>query len=259
MSEELAVGTAQGPARWVLDRPGQDVSALLLLGHGAGGGIEARDLAGLARWLPGHGVAVARFEQPWRTAGRKVAVAPPRLDEAWLESVDVVRTEVGDVPLVVGGRSAGARVACRTAGVLAASAVLCLSFPLHPPGRTSSRLPELLTPDVPRVVLQGSRDTFGGADELRTALGEVLAAGPPLTGDVVEVREVPDAGHDLRPAARAGVDVPAWRALVESAALAAVVAAVGAGGQPPRPSGSAGSAPRSAPGRTGSPGHRTPR
>ncbi|SDE18434.1 alpha/beta hydrolase family protein [Auraticoccus monumenti] len=229
MSEELAVTTAQGPGRWVLDRPEGDVSALLLLGHGAGGGIEARDLAGLARWLPPHGVAVARFEQPWRTAGRKVAVAPPRLDEAWLESVDVVRTVVADVPLVVGGRSAGARVACRTAGALGAAAVLCLSFPLHPPGRTTSRLPELLAPDVPRVVLQGSRDTFGGADELRAALGEVAASGPPsLSGDVVEVREVPDAGHDLRPAARAGIDGPTWRGLVEAAALSAVLAAVGA-------------------------------
>nr|WP_231747644.1 alpha/beta family hydrolase [Auraticoccus cholistanensis] len=230
----MAVTTGQGPGRWFLDLPPATAPvALVLLGHGAGGGVDARDLHGLARWLPARGIAVARFEQPWRTAGRRVADRPPRLDEAWLEAVPPLRAEVGEVPLVVGGRSAGARVACRTATVTGAAAVLCLSFPLHLPGRDTSRLPELLAPAVPRVVLQGSRDPFGGTEELRgavTAGGAELVgegAADPLAGDVVQVRDVPDAGHDLRPAARAGVDAAAWRQLVEEAALAAVAAALG--------------------------------
>lgn len=218
----LAVATGQGPGRWVLHAPVAPV-ALLLLGHGAGGGIEAADLTALARRLPARGVAVARFEQPWRTAGRKVAVAPPRLDEAWLAAVPVVRAVVPDVPLVVGGRSAGARVACRTAGVLGAAGVLALAFPLHPPGRDTSRLAELLTPDVPRVVVQGERDAFGGAVEL----GDALAADG-ADGDV-EVHPMPGAGHDLRPSKASGVDAAGWWAVLEQAAT---VALVGAGASP---------------------------
>ena len=128
-----------------------------MLGHGAGGGLDAPDLlaardAGLAA-----GLRVVRVEQPWRVRGRKVAEAPARLDLAWTAVLERL-----EGPLVVGGRSAGARVACRTAHQVAAVAVLALAFPLHPPGRPErSRLRELQAPPVPRLVVQGDRDAFG--------------------------------------------------------------------------------------------------
>lgn len=103
---------------------------VLALGHGAGGGIEARDLQALARVLPGHGVTVALVEQPWRVAGKKMAPAPKTLDTGW-RGVWPALAAAGP-PVVAGGRSAGARVACRTAAELGAAAVLALGFPLHP-------------------------------------------------------------------------------------------------------------------------------
>ena len=137
----------------------------LVLGHGAGGGPKAADLEALSRALPAHGVTVVRFEQPWRLAGKKVAPRPPVLDEAWLAAV---ATLPQDVPLVLGGRSSGARVACRTAAELSAVAVVCLAFPLHLPGKPqASRLDELLgaAEKLPVLVVQGERDTFGGPGE----------------------------------------------------------------------------------------------
>lgn len=153
---EQDVPTPVGSARVRLQTPARP-AGLLLLGHGAGGGVEAPDLcaardAGLAA-----GLAVARVEQPWRVAGRRVAEAAPRLDAAWRAVRDALPAAG---PLVVGGRSSGARVACRTAGDVGAAAVLALAFPLVPPnGR--SRQPELLLPDVPVLVVQGDRDAFG--------------------------------------------------------------------------------------------------
>lgn len=155
--DDREVATPEGTARVLLEGgPGRGT---LVLGHGAGGGVDAPDLlaardAGLAS-----GFRVARVEQPWRVAGRRVAVAPPRLDEAWLA---VCRTL--DSPLVVGGRSAGARVACRTGRELAAVGVLALAFPLQPPGGGSSRLEELLSAQQPLLVVQGGRDAFGVPD-----------------------------------------------------------------------------------------------
>lgn len=137
----------------------------LVLGHGAGGGPKAADLEALSRELPAQGVTVVRFEQPWRLAGKKVAPRPPVLDEAWLAAL---ATLPRDVPLVLGGRSSGARVACRTAAALDAAAVVCLAFPLHLPGKPqASRLPELAgaAEKLPVLVVQGERDTFGGPDE----------------------------------------------------------------------------------------------
>lgn len=151
---ETEVRTPVGVARLVSEGAGPPT---LVLGHGAGGGLEAPDLlaardAGLAA-----GLRVVRVEQPWRVQGRRVAEAPPRLDAAWRAVLDTL-----DGPLVVGGRSAGARVACRTAEATGAVAVLALAFPLQPPGRPDrSRLSELLAPRVPRLVLQGERDAFG--------------------------------------------------------------------------------------------------
>jgi uncharacterized protein len=164
--------------------------ALLVLGHGAGGGPDAPDLALLARRLPEVGVTVVRVEQPWRLAGRRIAVAPPKLDEAWLEIVPLLVETWPDLALFAGGRSAGARVACRTSRALGVQGVVCLAFPLHPPGRPDrSRAAELLAPEVPRLVLQGSRDTFGSAEDARCA-----TAGRPE----VRVVELPDADHSFR-------------------------------------------------------------
>jgi len=137
-----------------------------VLGHGAGGGIEAPDLQCLAQRLPRRGVTVVLVEQPWRVAGRRVAVAPERLDEAFLAVCDQQRPRT---PLIVGGRSAGARVGCRTARTLGAVGVLALAFPLHPPGRTDrSRADELLGTGLPTLVVNGDRDPFGSPGELAT-------------------------------------------------------------------------------------------
>lgn len=137
---------------------------VLALGHGAGGGIEARDLVALAAALPALGTTVALVEQPWRVAGKKVAAAPKVLDEGW-RAVWPVLARRG-LPVVAGGRSAGARVACRTAAELDAAGVLALAFPLHPPGRPEkSRAGELLDAGRPALVLQGGRDAFGRPEE----------------------------------------------------------------------------------------------
>lgn len=137
--------------------------ATLLLSHGAGGGVESRDLWALADALPAQGVSVVLFEQPWRVAGRKVATAPPTLDAALRCAADVMRVRT---PLVVGGRSAGARSAARTAKSLGATGCLALSFPLHQPGKTEpTRLPELQGAGLPTLVVQGERDPMGRPDE----------------------------------------------------------------------------------------------
>lgn len=172
----LEVETSIGTARVHLSGSGQ---ALLALGHGAGGGVDAADLVAARDAAHALGWRVALVEQPWRVKGRKVAEAPPRLDRAWVE----VLADLTGSPLVVGGRSAGARVACRTAEEVGADAVLCFAFPLHPPNNPDrSRLPELLTPTVPVQVIQGSKDPFG------VPPGAVLIDG---------------AGHSFRPQHRA--------------------------------------------------------
>ncbi|MFF8499305.1 alpha/beta family hydrolase [Streptomyces anulatus] len=148
---------------------------VLAVSHGAGGGIEARDLKALAAALPGNGVTVALVEQPWRVAGKKVAPAPKTLDTGWRGLWPALAAP--GLPVVSGGRSAGARVACRTATELGAAAVLALSFPLHPPGKPEkSRADELLGAGVPTLVVQGGNDPFGRPDEFPTgpyALAEV--------------------------------------------------------------------------------------
>lgn len=147
------VWTPVGVARTTTEGVG---AAALVLGHGAGGGIDAPDLLAARAAALRCGWRVVRVEQPWRVAGRRVAEAPARLDLAWTAVLETV-----DGPLVVGGRSAGARVACRTAEQVGAAAVLLLAFPLTPPGSDRSRLPELLLPGLPRLVVQGRRDAFG--------------------------------------------------------------------------------------------------
>ncbi len=153
------IDTDAGTAR-VTWYEASDARWVLALGHGAGGGVEARDLQALAAVLPAHGVTVALVEQPWRVAGKKLAPAPKTLDVGWR---GVWPALVGPgLPVIAGGRSAGARVACRTAKELDAAAVLALSFPLHPPGKPEkSRAGELLGAGVPTLVVQGGTDTFG--------------------------------------------------------------------------------------------------
>jgi len=163
--------------------PHGGVRALVILGHGAAGGSQAPDLSALAWTLPRAGFAVARVEQPYRAAGRRTPPAPQRLDAAWLTVVAELgaRPELAGRPLVVGGRSSGARVACRTAAATGAAAVVALAFPLRPPGRPVSRLEELLGVPAPMLVVQGGRDAFGrGADfpaELPAGMELVEVAG----------------------------------------------------------------------------------
>ena len=163
------VTTSLGDAR-VTGFPAQGGQrATLLLGHGAGGGIEAPDLQALAAALPAEGVRVGLVEQPWRVAGRRLAPAPKTLDLAWREILERLRPELtadGAVPLLVGGRSAGARVACRTGSQTGAAGVLALAFPLHPPGKPErSRAAELLGSGLPTLVVQGAVDPFGSPEQ----------------------------------------------------------------------------------------------
>jgi predicted alpha/beta-hydrolase family hydrolase len=153
------IETDAGTAR-VTWHPAKKARLVLAVSHGAGGGIEARDLQALAATLPAHGVTVALVEQPWRVAGKKVAPAPKTLDVGW-RGIWAAVAKPG-LPVISGGRSAGARVACRTATELGAAAVLALSFPLHPPGKPEkSRADELLGAGVPTLVVQGGNDPFG--------------------------------------------------------------------------------------------------
>ncbi len=169
---ERVLTTPVGEARLVI-AAARSARGVLALGHGAGGGIGARDLVALAAALPGEGITVVRVEQPWRVAGKKAAPAPATLDRAWLAALaDLPR----DVPLAVGGRSAGARVACRTAQDVGAAGVIALAFPLHPPGRPErSRLAELTGAGVPTLVLQGERDPFGRPEEFPAGPFELVA------------------------------------------------------------------------------------
>lgn len=170
MTQVEEVHTGQGIARLHLDLARRS-RAVLVLGHGAGGGIDAADLAAIATQLPSSGISVVRVEQPWRVAGRRIAVAPPLLDEAWRETAQ--RWPRG--PLVVGGRSAGARVACRTARGVGARGVVCLAYPLHPPGRAGRSRADELGTGLPTLVVQGDRDVFGGPRELPALPGLTVA------------------------------------------------------------------------------------
>jgi hypothetical protein len=161
-------------------------SGTLVLGHGAGGGVESVDLLAVTAAAVDAGWRVLRVEQPWRVAGKRIAPAPPRLDEGWRAVLDRVRSDgLLTGPLVLGGRSAGARVACRTAGEQWAAGVLALAFPLHPPGRPEqSRAAELTAVPVPLVVVQGETDAFGGPAQVAAELsGQAGASVYAVPGD----------------------------------------------------------------------------
>lgn len=164
----IDIETPHGRARAHVEARRSGTSgAALVLGHGAGGSIDAPDLVRARDVALDAGLAVARVEQPYRVAGRRAAAPAKQLDAAWLAVVEHLREDVlSGRPIVAGGRSSGARVACRTAARVGAAAVLCLAFPLHPPSRRpdterKTRLPELEAVEVPVLVVQGERDPFG--------------------------------------------------------------------------------------------------
>jgi uncharacterized protein len=198
------IDTPHGPARahaQLVEQP----RAALVLGHGAGGGVTARDLVAAGEAALERSVSVVLVEQPYRVAGRRSPAPAAQLDTAWRAVVEALRErETRGLPLVVGGRSSGARVACRTAGDVGAAGVLCLAFPLVPPARRSGaqpagRLPELDAVAVPVLVVQGANDRFGippaaprrtvvvvpGDHALRSGLDELRAAVGAWLGEVV--------------------------------------------------------------------------
>jgi uncharacterized protein len=155
-------------------------ASMLVLGHGAGGGVSAPDLVRVRDVAVAAGVRVALVTQPYRVAGRRSPAPAPHLDEAWITVVRQIA--MAGVPLLLGGRSSGARVACRTAAELGAVGVLALAFPLHPPGKPDRSRAAELPADVPTLVVNGDRDPFG----------------VPEAGGAVEVVVRPGATHDLR-------------------------------------------------------------
>ncbi|WP_030849984.1 alpha/beta family hydrolase [Streptomyces sp. NRRL F-4474] len=202
-----SVDTPPGEAR-ITWHTAPGARLVLAVGHGAGGGIEARDLQALAAALPARGITVALVEQPWRVAGKKVAAAPGVLDEGW-RGLWPALTRPG-LPVVAGGRSAGARVACRTAGELDAAGVLALAFPLHPPGRPEkSRAEELTGAGRPALVVQGGRDPFGRPEEFPAPGGR----------HPYELVEVVHGDH--------GFAVPKRAAVTQEEALRTITEAVG--------------------------------
>lgn len=194
------IETPHGPAR-VVQYLAPAASRSLVLTHGAGGGIDAADLQVLADHLPPQGVDVHLVEMPWRVAGKKVAPGPAVLDECF----SAVLKELNLDNPVIGGRSAGARSACRVSGYVPVSGVLALSFPLHPPGKPEkSRQHELAQLEVPTLIVQGQRDPFG----------RPTAFHPDLT-----VTVVPDADHGLRVSKRGPMEQQDALAMVLEAVL----------------------------------------
>ena len=202
------VPTPVGDARITRFPAAGTCRAALLLGHGAGGGIEAPDLQALAAALPGSGVEVALVEQPWRVEGKRLAPAPKTLDVGWRAIMEWWGSQgpgsepgsgpsgrrtgaaAAKVPVFVGGRSAGARVACRTGADTGARGVLALSFPLHPPGKPEkSRLDELLNSGLPTLVVQGAVDPFGTPAEFPALPPGHRLVGLPAGNHGFEVRK----------------------------------------------------------------------
>ncbi|WP_040792990.1 alpha/beta hydrolase family protein [Nocardia paucivorans] len=180
----MRIETSTGPAEIDLKIP-TDPAFLLVFTHGAGGGVDSRDILTIRDIALDAGGAAALVLQPYRVAGRRAPGSSGPQDAAWLEIVTALRAEIGaNLPLIQGGRSNGARVACRTAVAAGARGVIALSFPLHPPGKPErSRREELLaTGDIDVVVINGGSDPFG----------------IPAFDDAAEVRVIPGQGHSFR-------------------------------------------------------------
>jgi len=211
---ERRIDTPHGEGR-LLTSSSRSPFATLLLSHGAGAGVETRDLEALARHLPRNGITVVRFEQPWKVAGRKVATAPASLDAGLTAAANKLRTRT---PLVIGGRSAGARSAARCAHRLGATGCLALAFPLHPPGKPEkSRLPELRATRVPTLVVQGERDTMGRPEEFP---------------DDVDLCVVPSADHGFNVTARGDVSEAEAMAIIVETTLEWILREVAGSGGP---------------------------
>jgi uncharacterized protein len=188
----MEISTGQGPAKVTLGEAGTP-AFLLIMTHGAGGGADTRDVLAASAAAAGLGATVARVLQPYRVRGARAPGSPERQDAAWLEIVTELRSRYPGIPLIQGGRSNGARVACRTAVAAGARGVVALAFPLHPPGRPdSSRAGELRGAGVDVLVVNGERDPFGipaGADASRVVVlpGEThaLSRHPAAVGEAV--------------------------------------------------------------------------
>jgi hypothetical protein len=174
--------TPRGPAGIRITDPAGPPVSLLVLGHGAGGDVDAPDLVAVRDAAVAAGIRVALVTQPYRLAGRRAPAPAGHLDEAWIAVVQRLVQESGPLPLLCGGRSSGARVACRTAEDVGAAAVVALAFPLHPPGRPERSRADELPAAVPTLVVNGDRDPFGVPD----------------AGGAVEVIVRPGDRHDLR-------------------------------------------------------------
>ena len=193
MSSPTRLETPRGPATARVTEPSGPVRSLLVLGHGAGGDVDAPDLVAVHDAAVAAGVRVALVTQPYRVAGRRAPAPAGHLDEAWSAVVTALR--VPGLPLILGGRSSGARVACRTAPSLGAAGVLALAFPLHPPGKPEKTRAGELPTDLPTLVVNGDRDPFG----------------MPPAGGCVEVAVRAGAVHDLRKdVAATAADVVTW-------------------------------------------------
>ena len=175
----FSIETPRGPAGIRITDPAGPPRCRLVLGHGAGGDVDAPDLSAVHDAAVAAGARVALVTQPYRMAGRRAPAPAAHLDEVWTA---VVTALTDDLPLILGGRSSGARVACRTAAPLGAAGVLALAFPLHPPGRPERSRAAELPAGIPTLVVNGDRDPFGA----------------PEPGGSVEVALRPGAVHDLR-------------------------------------------------------------
>jgi predicted alpha/beta-hydrolase family hydrolase len=192
-------------AQAVIEFSRGSAKALLVLGHGAGGDIEAPDLLALSAAAVAAGVAVVRVRQPYRVAGRRAPAPARQLDAAWEQTVGALSAGSGPFqpharrlrgrPIVVAGRSSGARVACRTAAACGAAGVVALAFPLHPPGKPDKSRADELRVDVPLLVVQGDRDAFGRPAEFPKR---------------IELIEVPGADHGLKSASFPAQRVVQW-------------------------------------------------
>ncbi|WP_037498013.1 alpha/beta hydrolase family protein [Solirubrobacter soli] len=182
----IELETPHGPARAHVNEAEAPVG-VLVLGHGAGGGVGAPDLKAATEAALAVNVTTILVEQPYRVAGRKSAAPAAQLDTAWKAVIEQLPIE--GLPLYVGGRSSGARVACRTSGAVGATGVLCLAFPLHPPGRPEkTRLPELEQVTVPVLIIQGESDPFGMPPEAPNRTVVRLKGNHSLKSDVRGLR-----------------------------------------------------------------------